>query len=74
MYLCRGIENYKNFNILWVIEFFVEVLSTLEKKLVIKYVFFVPSSVFTTRYTPPIAEILWVKNGRAIVVCGFLMK
>ena len=25
-------------------------------------------------YTPPIAEILRVKNGRAIVVCGFLMK
>ena len=27
-----------------------------------------------TRVTPPIAEILCVKNGRAIVVCGFLMK
>ena len=26
------------------------------------------------KYTPPIAEILCVKNGRAIVVCGFLMK
>ena len=25
-------------------------------------------------YTPPIAEIIWVKNVRAIVVCGFLMK
>ena len=25
-------------------------------------------------HTPPIAEILCVKNGRAIVVCGFLMK
>ena len=24
--------------------------------------------------TPPIAEILCVKNGRVIVVCGFLMK
>ena len=24
--------------------------------------------------TPPTAEILCVKNGRAIVVCGFLMK
>jgi hypothetical protein len=24
--------------------------------------------------TPPIAEIIWVKNVRAIVVCGFLMK
>ena len=24
--------------------------------------------------TPPIAEILSVKNGRAIVVCGFFMK
>ena len=27
-----------------------------------------------TPYKPPIAEILCVKNGRAIVVCGFLMK
>ena len=26
------------------------------------------------RHTTPIAEILCVKNGRAIVVCGFLMK
>ena len=25
-------------------------------------------------YTPPIAEILCVKNARAIVVCGFSMK
>ena len=25
-------------------------------------------------YTPPVAEISCVKNGRAIVVCGFLMK
>ena len=25
-------------------------------------------------HTPPIAEILCVKNGRAIVVCGFLIK
>ena len=25
-------------------------------------------------HTPPIAEIIWVKNVRAIVVCGFLMK
>ena len=25
-------------------------------------------------HTPPIAEILCVKNGRAIMVCGFLMK
>ena len=24
--------------------------------------------------TPPILEIIWVKNVRAIVVCGFLMK
>ena len=24
--------------------------------------------------TPPVAEILSVENGRAIVVCGFLMK
>ena len=24
--------------------------------------------------TPPIAEIIWVKNVRPIVVCGFLMK
>ena len=28
----------------------------------------------TGPYTPPIAELLCVKNGRAIVVCGFLMK
>ena len=28
----------------------------------------------TTLYTPPIAEILCIKNVRAIVVCGFLMK
>ena len=25
-------------------------------------------------YTSPIAELLFVKNGSAIVVCGFLMK
>jgi hypothetical protein len=25
-------------------------------------------------YTPFILEIIWVKNVRAIVVCGFLMK
>ena len=25
-------------------------------------------------HTPPIAEILCVQNGRAIVVCGFLVK
>ena len=25
-------------------------------------------------YTPPIAEIIWVKNVSTIVVCGFLMK
>ena len=24
--------------------------------------------------TPPISEIIWVINVRAIVVCGFLMK
>ena len=24
--------------------------------------------------TTPIAEIIWVKNVRAIVVCGFLLK
>ena len=28
----------------------------------------------STPYTPPIAEILCVQNGRAIVVCGFLIK
>ena len=34
------------------------------------------SNFFWKRYhpTPPIAEILCVKNGRAIVVCGFLMR
>ena len=25
-------------------------------------------------FTTPIAEIIWVKNVRAIFVCGFLMK
>ena len=30
-------------------------------------------SPLLTYYTPPIAEVLCVKNGRAIVVCGFLM-
>ena len=25
-------------------------------------------------YTPPVSEVLCAKNGRAIVVCGFLMK
>ena len=29
---------------------------------------------YAALYTPPIAEIIWVKNVRAIVVCGFLMK
>ena len=29
---------------------------------------------FQSFITPPIAEILCVKNARAIVVCGFLMK
>ena len=28
--------------------------------------------IFFVSYTPPITEILCVKNGRAIVVCGFL--
>ena len=31
-------------------------------------------AVLSCNDTPPIAEILCVKNGRAIVVCGFLMK
>ena len=26
------------------------------------------------KYTPSISEIIWVRNVRAIVVCGFLMK
>ena len=26
------------------------------------------------QHTPPIPEIIWVKNVRTIVVCGFLMK
>ena len=46
------------------------------------YLFFCPSSTVISTYkvlillyyTSPIAEILCVKNGRAIVVCGFLMK
>ena len=25
-------------------------------------------------HTPPLAEIIWVKNVRAIAVCGFVMK
>ena len=33
-------------------------------------------TIFSKRshHTPPIAEIIWVKNVRAIVVSGFLMK
>ena len=31
-------------------------------------------SAMSLHSTPPIAEILCVKNGRAIVVCGFLIK
>ena len=30
--------------------------------------------MISSQITPPIAEILCVKNGRSIVVCGFLMK
>ena len=29
-------------------------------------------NILAILFTPPIAEILCVKNGRAIVVCGFL--
>ena len=29
---------------------------------------------FVVYLTPPIAEIIWVKNVREIVACGFLMK
>ena len=29
---------------------------------------------FQIRHTPSISEIIWVRNVRAIVVCGFLMK
>ena len=32
------------------------------------------ANVFYGCYTPPIAEILCVKNVGAFVVCGFLMK
>ena len=32
------------------------------------------SRINAAEYTPPIPEIIWVKNVRAIVVCGFLMK
>ena len=32
------------------------------------------SKAFSCQNTPPISEIIWVKNVRAIVVCGFLMK
>ena len=34
----------------------------------------VSSLVCVMHSTPPIAELLCVKNGRAIVVCGILMK
>ena len=30
--------------------------------------------IYNRCITPPIAEIIWVQNVRAIVVCGFLMK
>ena len=33
-----------------------------------------PQRLLTWEGTPPIAEIIWVKNLRAIVICGFLMK
>ena len=32
------------------------------------------NSTSTVQLTPSIPEIIWVKNVRAIVVCGFLMK
>ena len=35
---------------------------------------YISNSNINRQHTPPIAEILFVKNGRAIVVCGFLMK
>ena len=33
---------------------------------------FIPKEILSV--TPPIPEIIWVKNVRAIVVCGFVMK
>ena len=36
--------------------------------------FYVVESLSESKHTPPVAEIFCVKNGRAIVVCGFLVK
>ena len=41
---------------------------------VIPQFFYVSWNELISISTPPIAEILCVKNGRAIVVCGFLLK
>ena len=35
---------------------------------------FCPEIICVNEYTPSIPEIIWVKDVRAIVVCGFLMK
>ena len=40
-----------------------------------KFIHFVSwISLLNKLYTPSIPEIIWDKNVRAIVVCGFLMK
>jgi hypothetical protein len=58
--------------------FFMDVKTPLNLKN-LEIVEFSIISALTSRdlvflYTPPISEILCVKNRRAIVVCGFLMK
>ena len=47
--------------------------STCECFLLISDIFLRKSQV-CTHLTPSIPEIIWVKNVRAIVVCGFLIK
>jgi hypothetical protein len=48
---------------------FLTLTTLLQKGLSISYLYYICSC-----YIPPIAEILCVKNVRAIVVCGFLTK
>ena len=57
---------------------FISLLGGLEKNYVSKthciLIEFYKNNWVCYSYTPPIAEILCVKNGRAIMVCGFLIK
>ena len=41
---------------------------------ILKKIMFQFAKLTALHYSPPIPEIIWVKNVRAIVVCGFLMK